>query len=174
MPPLGIELKRLRVERKWTQAFAAREIGIQQSYLSKLENSQFLPSEEVIDKLSLCYGVALTEFIPQTVQAVNPLDRFTKVAAFVLLLALLLWLCAQFELFYPETYFTYQAKQAQFWVVNVTQFYRGERFVEGDVIYEIVGERRVSRFENRVILVLSYLLALVGGVLLASKRFLNR
>lgn len=58
--------------------------------------------------------------------------------------------------------------------MNVTQFYRGERFVEGDVIYEIVGERRVSRFENRVMLVLSYLLALAGGVLLASKRFFNR
>jgi len=36
MQSLGKELKRLRSDKKWTQAFAAREIGIQQSYLSKL------------------------------------------------------------------------------------------------------------------------------------------
>lgn len=44
MSPLGTELKRLRVNNNWTQAFAAREIGIQQSYLSKLESGQFTPS----------------------------------------------------------------------------------------------------------------------------------
>ncbi len=43
MQALGMELKRLRANKKWTQAYAAREIGIQQSYLSKLENGQFIP-----------------------------------------------------------------------------------------------------------------------------------
>ncbi|SEB04249.1 Helix-turn-helix [Alkalimonas amylolytica] len=169
MQPLGIELKRLRAARNWTQAYAAREIGIQQSYLSKLENGQFLPSEEVINKLSACYGTALTEFSPQTSQTTSKLSRCSLVVGGLLLCSLLLWLCGQFEIIYPETYFTYQAKEAQFWVVHVTELYQGERFVQGDVIYEIVGERRVSRFENRVLLVVAYLLAVTAVLLMLKK-----
>ena len=59
---LGIELKQLRANKKWTQAFAAREIGIQQSYLSKLENGQFIPSAELIEKLEFCYKKAVCKF----------------------------------------------------------------------------------------------------------------
>lgn len=171
MQPLGIELKRLRAARNWTQAYAAREIGIQQSYLSKLENGQFLPSEEVINKLSACYGTALTEFIPHKSQTTSKLSRLTQVISGLLLCSLLLWLCVQFEIIYPETYFTYQAKEAQFWVVHVTELYQGERFVQGDVIYEIVGERRVSRFENRVLLVVAYLLAVTAILLMLKKLY---
>lgn len=62
---LGIELKQLRANKKWTQAFAAREIGIQQSYLSKLENGQFIPSAKIIKKFELCYDkTSLDKYLP--------------------------------------------------------------------------------------------------------------
>ena len=53
-------LLQLRKQKGWTQAFAAREIGIQQSYLSKLENGKFLPSQEVYEKIAVAYDVEIS------------------------------------------------------------------------------------------------------------------
>jgi len=86
----------------------------------------------------------------------------------------MVWLCATYEIFYAETYFTYQAKQEDFLAFNVTQQYQGERFIEGDVTYQIVGERQVSRIENRFLIVTSavcILLSIVAALLSQSHRF---
>ena len=174
MQPLGSELKRLRAAKSWTQAYAAREIGIQQSYLSKLENGQFLPSEEVIDKLSSCYGASLQHCLPLSVTKPQRIYRHYVVAALCMMLALTLGLFAEFEIVYPETYFTYQTKSELFWAVNVTPHYRGERFIEGDVIYEIIGERRVSQYQNRILNVVALLLACASGAMVWYLRFLKR
>ncbi|XQF91097.1 helix-turn-helix domain-containing protein [Pseudoalteromonas espejiana] len=158
MQALGMELKRLRANKKWTQAFAAREIGIQQSYLSKLENGQFIPSPEVIEKLKLCYSEAnFDKCLPISSYVSKPLNVTFIISLSLFIFGLIAWLCATYEIFYPETYFTYQAKLNDFLAFNVTQQYQGERFIEGDVTYHIVGERQVSQIENRVLAVASAL-----------------
>lgn len=55
------KLKALRKSKGWTQAQAADAIAIQQSYLSKLENGLFEPSEEVIAKIALAYKISTRE-----------------------------------------------------------------------------------------------------------------
>jgi transcriptional regulator with XRE-family HTH domain len=171
---LGIELKQLRANKKWTQAFAAREIRIQQSYLSKLENGQFIPSAEVIEKLELCYGkTCLDKYLPSKTLQSTQIKKRLFVSLIMLITGLVMWLCATYEIFYPETYFTYQAKLGDFVAFNVSQHYQGERFIEGDVIYQILGERQVSRIENRFLIVGSTLCILLSVVVAAfSKKHL--
>lgn len=168
MSPLGTELKRLRVNNKWTQAFAAREIGIQQSYLSKLENGQFTPSAEVVEKLELCYGKScLNNYLPSKPPINTSTKKMLVISLALFITGLVIWMCATYEIFYPETYFTYQAKSGDFLAFNVSQQYQGERFIEGDVTYQIVGERKISRIENRFLIVsssLSILLSIVTGI----------
>lgn len=171
MQALGKELKRLRGLKNWTQAYAAREIGIQQSYLSKLENGQFLPSNEVLEKLTLCYEVSFKNFVPVTPHVMPAICLFHLIAIITLIFSVLLGLSAQFEIFYPETYFTYQTQSTHFWAVNVTPYYRGEQFIEGDVIYSIIGERRVSQYENRLLNALALLLMCTSCALIAFKKF---
>ena len=52
---LGEYLREKRAGRDWTQPEAAAHCGIEQSYLSKLENGKAFPSEEVFDKLAGVY-----------------------------------------------------------------------------------------------------------------------
>ena len=95
------------------------------------------------------------------------------VSLIMLITGLVMWLCATYEIFYPETYFTYQAKLGDFVAFNVSQHYQGERFIEGDVIYQILGERQVSRIENRFLIVGSTLCILLSVVVAAfSKKHL--
>lgn len=165
MSSLGMELKRLRANKNWTQAFAAREIGIQQSYLSKLENGQFIPSLDVLEKLSICYQVSFDQFIPNKTEQDTP-SKAKWLIFLLLTLGTLIWLCASFNIFYSETYFTYQARHEDFWAINVIETYKGEKYIEGDVVYEIIGQRDVSRLENRILLVSSTVFIL-GGLLVS-------
>lgn len=176
MQALGMELKRLRSDKKWTQAFAAREIGIQQSYLSKLENGQFIPSPEVLEKLSSCYGISFNEYLPASPIKAAQTPKLAIMCSLMFILAITVWLCAHYEIFYPETYFTYQAKLDDFLAFNVSQQYQGERFIEGDVTYQIVGERQVSRIENRILVVASVvciLISIVSALFTQRHRFIN-
>ena len=47
----GDKLKTLRHQRGWTQPEAAEQVGIEQSYLSKLENGKSLPSPDMFDRI---------------------------------------------------------------------------------------------------------------------------
>lgn len=166
MSSLGTELKHLRANKKWTQAFAAREIGIQQSYLSKLENGQFIPSPDVIEKLSACYQISFDHLIPNLAKTSNSTNKLKWVSIILITTGILIYLCAVLNIFYPETYFTYQAKNLDFWAINITEMYKGEKYIEGDVVYEIIGQRDVSRLENRALMVSSAVLIL-GGLLVS-------
>lgn len=53
----GDYLKEKRDAQGWTQPEAARRIGIEQSYLSKLETGKSYPSEEVFQQLVLAYAI---------------------------------------------------------------------------------------------------------------------
>lgn len=52
---LGERLRLLREQRKWTQPQAAATIGIEQSYLSKLENDHSVPSVDVFRRIVGAY-----------------------------------------------------------------------------------------------------------------------
>ncbi|MBE0358596.1 helix-turn-helix domain-containing protein [Pseudoalteromonas aliena] len=169
MSSLGMELKRLRANKKWTQAFAAKEIGIQQSYLSKLENGQSIPSPDVIEKLNVCYHVSIEHFVPNQEKTANLTKKLKWGGILFIIIGILIYLCAMLNIFFPETFFTYQAKNQGFWAINITEIYKGEKYIEGDVIYEIIGQRDVSRIENRILCVSSAVFIFIG-ILMSVRR----
>lgn len=57
----GDYIKDIRRDKGWTQPEAARKVGIEQSYLSKLETGKSYPSEEVFASLLSAYSLDLSE-----------------------------------------------------------------------------------------------------------------
>ena len=57
----GEYIKQKREALGWTQPEAARQAGIEQSYLSKLETGKSLPSEEIFSKLAAVYDIDADE-----------------------------------------------------------------------------------------------------------------
>ncbi|MFC3123067.1 helix-turn-helix domain-containing protein [Agaribacter flavus] len=57
----GSFLKQQRESKEWRQPEAAENIGIEQSYLSKLENDKAIPSPEVFEKLIDAYHFTITD-----------------------------------------------------------------------------------------------------------------
>lgn len=70
---LGDRLKQLRADKQWTQPQAAEAIGIEQSYLSKLENDKSLPSADILTDILNAFSVT----VGQLLEGVDPsrLDR---------------------------------------------------------------------------------------------------
>lgn len=60
---LGEKLRSLRSISGWTQPEFAQKLGIEQSYLSKMENDKSIPSVEMFDKLCTAYGVTPDDMI---------------------------------------------------------------------------------------------------------------
>ncbi len=65
---LGEQLKKLRADKSLSQPELAELAGIEQSYLSKLENDKSIPSNEVFRKL-------LSAFSLSVAQLLEPLDK---------------------------------------------------------------------------------------------------
>ena len=59
----GEKLRELRNERQWTQPALAEVIGIEQSYLSKLENEKSLPSNDVFTRILEVFEIDAGEFL---------------------------------------------------------------------------------------------------------------
>lgn len=76
---LGQYLKKCRELKSRTQPDIAGEIGIEQSYLSKLESGKSIPSNDVFDKLREVYGFNIEELV----KALSPkeLDRLKDIGA---------------------------------------------------------------------------------------------
>ncbi|MGI9325517.1 MAG: helix-turn-helix domain-containing protein [Pseudomonadales bacterium] len=60
---LGDKLRTHREKRQWTQPKAAEVIGIEQSYLSKLENDHSIPSLEVFRRIVDAYETDVGELM---------------------------------------------------------------------------------------------------------------
>jgi transcriptional regulator with XRE-family HTH domain len=168
---LAETLIRLRKDKGWTQAIAAKNIAIQQSYLSKLENGHYQPSSDVIDKLCLAYGVQVDALIDQP-KAQHTLTRYllssTVIAATI---GLLLLINGYFSLVFPQTYYTYKTQvisavgpSAVTLNYHLTDYYQGDKYIESfsGVKYEytLLSTREVSRVENRWLMSLGTLLLL--------------
>nr|WP_281383134.1 helix-turn-helix transcriptional regulator [Microbulbifer rhizosphaerae] len=62
---LGEAMKLARLEQRLSQSAVARSLGIQQSYLSKVENDTATPSVTVLQKLCSAYGVKTHRLLRQ-------------------------------------------------------------------------------------------------------------
>ena len=60
---LGEKLRHLRQARNWTQPELADAIGIEQSYLSKLENGKYVPSADIFHRVLEVFGLSVGEFV---------------------------------------------------------------------------------------------------------------
>jgi transcriptional regulator with XRE-family HTH domain len=60
---LGQRIKQLRLEKELNQPELAQAIGIEQSYLSKLENDKAFPSDEMFEKLLHSFEITIEEFL---------------------------------------------------------------------------------------------------------------
>ncbi len=59
----GEKVKQLRAERNLTQPQLAQAIGIEQSYLSKLENDKSIPSADIFQAILKAFGVDVGTFL---------------------------------------------------------------------------------------------------------------
>ncbi|TCL63322.1 helix-turn-helix protein [Hydrogenispora ethanolica] len=62
MSEIGAKIKKLRMERKWSQEFLAHKIGVGQQYISKYEAGRMVPSSKTVDKLAEAFEVS-TDFL---------------------------------------------------------------------------------------------------------------
>lgn len=60
---LGQRIKQLRVDKELNQPELANAMGIEQSYLSKLENDKAFPSDEMFEKLLMALKMTVDDFI---------------------------------------------------------------------------------------------------------------
>jgi transcriptional regulator with XRE-family HTH domain len=72
---IGQRLRRLRKERKLTQAELACQIGIQQSDLSRMEKGEYRVSLDNLFKILTVFGVKLNEFFADSAQAASRVSR---------------------------------------------------------------------------------------------------
>lgn len=63
MSTLGQQLKQLRNDKKLSQPEFAQQVGIEQSYLSKLENDKSIPSNEIFRSLLIALDLSIDEFM---------------------------------------------------------------------------------------------------------------
>ena len=63
MTTLGKRLKQMRAERDLSQPQLADAIGIEQSYLSKIENDKSIPSNEIFRACLNAFDITLNEFM---------------------------------------------------------------------------------------------------------------
>jgi transcriptional regulator with XRE-family HTH domain len=57
-PEIGPTLRRMRLERKWTQAALAVRLGINLDWLQKIELGSRTPNPELIEKINAWLGDA--------------------------------------------------------------------------------------------------------------------
>lgn len=60
---LGEKIKSLRQEKGYSQPELAEKVGIEQSYLSKLENDKSIPSNDIFRQILTALNVELSEFL---------------------------------------------------------------------------------------------------------------
>ena len=75
MASIGTKLRRLRKERGLTQAGLARQIGIQQSDLSRMEKGEYRVSLDNLVKLLGAFSVQMSEFFAETTPRPQPMRR---------------------------------------------------------------------------------------------------
>lgn len=80
---LGEKIKLLRTEKELTQPELAQKAGIEQSYLSKLENDKAVPSFDIINRISMALEITGMELIDMLSQSYveKELSHIPEIAA---------------------------------------------------------------------------------------------
>ena len=60
---LGKKIRTLRAEHNLSQPELAEKIGIEQSYLSKLENDKSIPSNDIFNNMLVAFSLSLEQFV---------------------------------------------------------------------------------------------------------------
>lgn len=81
----GEKLKQIRSEKNWTQPQMAEAIGIEQSYLSKLENDKSVPSAEMFQTIVKALDLDVHDFLKDIDRKVlnGPLKQIPEVANYL-------------------------------------------------------------------------------------------
>ena len=58
---LGMRIKFLRSERRWSQEDLALEANVNKNYICDLENGRRNPSLEILEKIAVAFGISLSE-----------------------------------------------------------------------------------------------------------------
>jgi transcriptional regulator with XRE-family HTH domain len=130
---LGEQLKKLRNAKALSQPDLANIAGIEQSYLSKLENDKSMPSNDIFRKLLTAFELSLPQFLAafdksyllaqlsqipdienwlkqqQKSQMVNQ-RRYLYLCSALIVLALTLFYTGQSKILLPETQFQYYSE----------------------------------------------------------------
>ncbi len=130
---LSEKIKQLRKEKEWTQPELAQEIGIEQSYLSKLENGKSIPSADIFQLIMAKFDLSIHELLDGVDQSIvhRHLRQIPEVAnylslnksndlrsrriwlvssAFCFVIGVVLLIASQFGLLLPETQYQYISK----------------------------------------------------------------
>ena len=166
---LAEQLVALRKEKGWTQAEAARIISIQQSYLSKLENGHFTPSDEVLEKLSIAYGVKSKTLRHSTQKA------FPKgiISLFLPVIGILFIISGAGALLFSSTFYTYKTEpvalidETELYLdYHLSDSYLGEKFVSEEsgtkYHFELIATREIERKENKLQIIFGVALILIS------------
>lgn len=165
---LADKILQLRKDKGWTQAIAAKNIAIQQSYLSKLENGQYQPSTDVIEKLCSAYQISINDLLPKAkVNQKTPWPAYSSA-----LFGLTLIIFGHFALIFPQSYYTYKTvpmqtspAQMQTSYYHVTDEYLGDNYVRtlNGIRYEytLMAVREINRKENRGLIAAGILILFV-------------
>jgi transcriptional regulator with XRE-family HTH domain len=130
---LGEQLKKLRNDKALSQPELANIAGIEQSYLSKLENDKSMPSNDIFRKLLAAFDSSLPEFLTpfdknytdtqlrqipdiehwlknqQQSQMLNQ-RRYLYICSALIVLAITLFYTGQSKILVPEIQFQYYSK----------------------------------------------------------------
>ena len=143
---------KLRKAKAWTQAKAAQQITIQQSYLSKLENGHYQPSVEVAEKIAKAYDVKVGDLLPLSQEADKP-----QLAKFIVMaLGVFTFVVGYFTLVFNSQYFTYRVESFStqgelITSYHVTDEYLGKVYQSKSkhrVTYYMIDQRDIHRDEN--------------------------
>ena len=127
---LGEKIRQLRKEKEWTQPELAQEIGIEQSYLSKLENGKSIPSADIFQLIMAKFDLSIHELLDGVDQSIvhRHLRQIPEVAnylslsksndlrsrriwlvssAFCFVIGFVLLIASQFGLLLPESQYQY-------------------------------------------------------------------
>lgn len=128
----GAKLKQIRTEKQLTQPQFAELLGIEQSYLSKLENDKSQPSAEMFGTITTALGMTSADFLadldgetqaslrhmPQVgqflegvkVQRIAHVRHWTYAAAAAGALGFAMMLAANDGIFFPNNYYKYTSR----------------------------------------------------------------
>lgn len=181
---LGKKLKVLRAEHNLSQPELAEKIGIEQSYLSKLENDKSIPSNDIFNNILHAFSINLEEFVSGFSQGAelerikqipdveryfskqqkhqqNNQRRFLTLSSFLIVLATTLFYVGYSKQLFSELQFQYHSEGIILENEPVDVFKMWRHLLPPDLErdYEFIAMKRLEmakRVDEKVINVFEY------------------